>query len=162
MNGNEVTIEVADPYSTEAQGCIAAYFRELQACFDEGFDPGQTVSATPEELVPPAGCLLIARRDGEAIGCGALKIQAAEGYGEIKRMWVSPAARGLGVAQRLLDALETQAAAAGLDRIRLDTHHSLSAARALYAKNGYGEIEAYNTNPYAHHWYEKHLGQAQP
>lgn len=159
LRASAVTVEVADPYNTDAQACIATYFLELQGRFDEGFDPGQTVSATPDELVPPAGCLLIARLDGEAIGCGALKMRVADGYGEIKRMWVSPAARGLGVAQRLLDALEQRAAAAGLGLIRLDTHRNLSEARRLYARNGYEEIAAYNTNPYAHHWYEKRLGR---
>ncbi|CAK8743200.1 hypothetical protein SODG_006336 [Sodalis praecaptivus] len=68
-----------------------------------------------------------------------------------------PAARGLGIAQRLLATLETQAAAAGVQTLRLDTHRSLTEACALYARNGYREIAPYNTNPYAHHWFEKKL-----
>lgn len=160
LRASAVTVEVADPFSAEAQACIEAYFAELQQRFDQGFDPGQSVSATPDELVPPAGYLLIARLDGEAIGCGALKLQDG-GHGEIKRMWVSPKARGLGVAQRLLDALEAQAAQAGIGVLQLDTHRDLTEARKLYARNGYVEIEPYNANPYAHHWYEKRLnGQA--
>jgi GNAT superfamily N-acetyltransferase len=70
-------------------------------------------------------------------------------------MWVDPAARGLGIAQRLLDAIEQQAVALGLRTLRLDTNRSLVEARALYLRNGYREIPAYNQNPYAHHWFEK-------
>ena len=81
----------------------------------------------------------------------------APGVGEIKRMWVAPSARGLGVAQRLLDALEAQARAAGLHTLRLDTNRHLVEAQRLYARNGYAEIARYNDNPYAHHWFTKHL-----
>lgn len=154
MRASSVTIEPADPGSTEARTCIAAYFGELQERFDAGFDPARSTSADPAELVPPAGLFLVARLNGQPVGCGALKINGRR-LGEIKRMWVAPSARGLGIAQRLLDALEKHATDAGLDVLQLDTNRSLSEARALYARNGYVEIAPYNTNPYAHHWYEK-------
>lgn len=160
MRAAAVVIEAADPFGEEAQACIRAYFSELRDRFDEGFDPGLSVSATPEELVPPHGGFFIARLDGAAIGCGALKIKDG-GFGELKRMWVAPSARGLGVAQRLLESLEAQAAAAGVDILRLDTHRNLSEARGLYFRNGYVEIPPYNTNPYAHYWFEKR-GLQQP
>ncbi|WP_298016407.1 GNAT family N-acetyltransferase [uncultured Castellaniella sp.] len=153
--GPSITVAVADPFSEEARACIQAYFQELQARFDEGFDPELTVSATPEELAPPAGYLLIARLEAQAVGCGALKIHREDGYGEIKRMWVAPSARGLGIARRLLAALEAKAAEAGVTVLRLDTHHSLAEARALYLRSGYVEISPYNANPYAQHWFEK-------
>ena len=149
-----VTIELADPASDESQACIQAYFRELQARFEGGFDPGLTTSAHPEELVPPSGWFLIARLDGEAVGCGGLKV-TGDGVGEVKRMWVAPSARGLGVAKRLLRALEIRAAEAGLDVLQLDTNRSLLEARAMYARYGYVEIAPYNDNPYADHWFEK-------
>lgn len=154
MRASSVTIEPADPGSAEARMCIAAYFGELQERFDAGFDPARSTSADPAELVPPAGLFLVARLDGQPVGCGALKINGRR-LGEIKRMWVAPSARGLGIAQRLLDALEKHATDAGLNILQLDTNRSLSEARALYARNGYVEIAPYNTNPYAHHWYEK-------
>jgi GNAT superfamily N-acetyltransferase len=141
-------------YQTETGDTRDAYFRELQARFDSGFDPALSVSATPDELVPPAGMLLLARFDGRAVGCGALKV-GPRGIGEIKRMWVDPSARGLGIAQRLLDAIEVQAVAFDLTTLRLDTNRALVEARALYLRNGYREIPAYNRNPYAHHWFEK-------
>jgi DNA-binding MarR family transcriptional regulator/N-acetylglutamate synthase-like GNAT family acetyltransferase len=154
LRASAVTIEPADPFSEDARACIEAYFHELQGRFDEGFDPVLTVSANPDELVPPLGWFLIARLDGAPVGCGALKIQD-QGYGEIKRMWVAPAARGLGVAQRLLESLEARATAAGIDVLQLDTNRNLTEARELYLRNSYVEIAPYNTNPYAHYWFEK-------
>lgn len=154
LRASAVVIKAADPYSNEAQACIQAYFHELQARFDAGFDPGLTVSANPDELIPPLGWFLIARLDGVPVGCGALKIKN-DGYGEIKRMWVAQSARGLGVGQRLLEALEAHAATAGVDTLQLDTNRDLTEAQALYLRNGYVKIAPYNTNPYAHYWFEK-------
>jgi DNA-binding MarR family transcriptional regulator/GNAT superfamily N-acetyltransferase len=157
MRAAAVAIIVADPAGDEARACIDAYLREIDARFDTGFDPGRGPSADPGDLVPPSGVLLLARVDDAPSGCGALKV-IGEGIGEIKRMWVSPVARGLGIAQRLLTALEGHAIDMGLRTLRLDTNRSLTEARALYARNGYGEIAPYNDNPYADHWFEKRLG----
>lgn len=159
LRAADVTVEVADPFSEEARACIRTYIQELQERFDEGFDPGLSVSATPDELAPPLGWLLIARLDGEPVGCGALKVEE-DGYGEIKRMWVSPSARRLGIAQRLLEALETRAVAAGVEVLRLDTNRGLVEARNLYLRHGYVEIPAYNDNPYADYWFEKRVAQS--
>lgn len=154
MRAAAVTIEAADPSGAEAQACIQAYLDELQERLDDGFDPGRSVSADPDELVPPRGWFCLARLDGAPIGCGGVKIQD-DGCGELKRMWVAPSARGLGIAQRLLAALEAWAAASGVDVLRLDTNRNLVEARALYVRNGYVEIPPYNSNPYAHYWFEK-------
>lgn len=156
MQAAAVVVEVADPASADARACIDAYLQELAARFESGFDPSRGPSADPNELVPPSGVLLLARLDGQALGCGALKV-LGDGVGEIKRMWVSPQARGLGLAQRLLDGLEQQARDMGLAVLRLDTNRTLTEARALYARNGYREIPAYNDNPYADFWFEKRL-----
>jgi len=157
LRAASVSVEVADPFTEEAQACIQAYFDELQSRFDEGFDPGLSVSADPDELVPPLGWLLLARLDERPVGCGALKIE--DGYGEIKRMWVSSSARRLGIAQRLLEALEKQAAAVGVEVLRLDTNRTLAEARNLYIRHGYAEIPSYNANPYADFWFEKRLAK---
>ncbi|MFC5579881.1 bifunctional helix-turn-helix transcriptional regulator/GNAT family N-acetyltransferase [Rhodanobacter terrae] len=154
MRASSVAIEAADPGSADARLCVEAYFHELEERFETGFDPARSTSADPGELVPPAGIFLVARLDGQPVGCGALKVTGRR-VGEIKRMWVAPSARGMGIAQRLLEALEKHAVEFGLDVLQLDTNRSLDEARALYARNGYAEIPPYNTNPYAHHWYEK-------
>jgi GNAT superfamily N-acetyltransferase len=156
LRASAVEIAIADPASAEAHACIDAYLSELDTRFEGGFDVTRSVSADPDELVPPRGVFVIARLDGEAMGCGGLKVTGT-GVGEIKRMWVAPSARGLGTAQRLLDTLETQAIAMNLHTLRLDTNRSLTEARALYARNGYREIPRYNDNPYADHWFEKQL-----
>ena len=73
-------------------------------------------------------------------------------------MWTAPAARGLGVARRMLHRLEAEAAAMGVAVLRLDTNKALTEAHALYAKEGYREVAPLNANPYAHRWFEKRLG----
>lgn len=151
-----VEVDVVDPGSEQAQACIAAYLAELDARFPGGFDASRSPSAEPGELVPPSGYMLLARLDGKPLGCGAVK-RLGGGVAEIKRMWVAPASRGLGIAQRLLEALEARARQLGCSRVRLDTNHSLTEARALYARNGYREIADYNGNPFADHWFEKRL-----
>lgn len=151
MRASAVTIDVEDPRSADARACVEAYVRELALRFEGGFDPG---ALDPAEFDPPAGLFLLARLDGEAVGCGALRV-TGRGIGEIKRMWVASSARGLGIAQRMIEALEAHAARIGLDRLQLDTNRSLVEARALYARNGYREIARYNDNPHADHWLEK-------
>jgi DNA-binding MarR family transcriptional regulator/GNAT superfamily N-acetyltransferase len=157
MRAAAVSLEVADPAGRDAVACIDAYLAELAERFESGFDPSRGPSADPQELLPPSGLFLLARLDGQPLGCAGLKRIGAKA-GEIKRMWVSPSARGLGIAQRLLDALEHHAGEMGMSMLRLDTNRSLTEARALYARNGYREIPAYNANPYADHWFEKALG----
>src|SRR4051812_15685961 len=104
-----VTVAAYDPQHPHARACLRAYFAELADRFKGGFDPGASNPATDDELRPPAGLLLVAVRQGEPVGCGALKLHGPE-PAEIKRMWVSPAVRGLGLGRRLLGELETRAA----------------------------------------------------
>jgi DNA-binding MarR family transcriptional regulator len=152
-----LAIAVEPPASRDARACVAAYIRELEVRFEEGFDPGKG-NPTPDDaaLTPPAGCFIIARMDGVAVGCGALR-RLSPGIGEIKRMWVAPEARGLGLSRRLLAALEEQARGLGFDRVRLDTNRALKEAQALYRSAGYRAIERFNDNPYADFWFEKGL-----
>ncbi|HYC31992.1 MAG TPA: helix-turn-helix domain-containing GNAT family N-acetyltransferase [Gemmatimonadales bacterium] len=151
-----VELEVADPATPAARYCIAQYFEELGRRFEAGFDPARSISADAEELTPPRGWLVLAMLHGEPVGCGGLK--CAPAHGEIKRMWVAPAARGLGVARRILARLEAIARERRLPLLRLETSRSLTEAQALYRTSGYREVPAFNDEPYAHHWFEKALG----
>jgi DNA-binding MarR family transcriptional regulator/ribosomal protein S18 acetylase RimI-like enzyme len=151
-----VEIHVEEPTSDAARFCIQSYFDELNTRFDTGFDPGQSIPADASELTEPAGLLLVARLRGEPIGCGALKLHGRD-PAELKRMWVSPGARGLGVGRRILSELEHHARARRVTVVRLETNRSLSEAIGLYRSTGYVEVDAFNDEPYAHHWFEKRL-----
>jgi DNA-binding MarR family transcriptional regulator/GNAT superfamily N-acetyltransferase len=151
-----VDVQIENPVSPAAQFCIGSYFAELDTRFDTGFDPRQSISADADELTEPAGLLILARLRDEPIGCGALKLHGTK-PAEIKRMWVAPSARGLGVGRRLLDELEQHARERGVRRVRLETNKTLREATGLYRSSGYAEVDAFNDEPYAHHWFEKRL-----
>jgi DNA-binding MarR family transcriptional regulator/GNAT superfamily N-acetyltransferase len=151
-----VEVRVEAPDGAEARWCLEQYFRELAERFETGFDPARSNPASDEEMTPPAGYFVVARLDGCAVGCGALK-HGGRRTGEIKRMWTAPSARGQGVARRVLQTLETIARKAGLKTLRLETNRTLKEAQALYRQEGYREIAPFNDEPYAHHWFEKAL-----
>jgi GNAT superfamily N-acetyltransferase len=150
------TITAVPPDTPAARACVRAYIAELAQRFDAGFDPGAPTPADDDAFVAPHGVFLLARRDEDAVGCGGLK-RLDPATGEIKRLWVAPDARGLGLSRRLMAELETHARDMGLSHVRLDTNRALSEAQALYRKLGYVEIARYNDNPYADHWFEKRL-----
>lgn len=156
LRASLVHVEIEDPTTPAATWCIAQYVAELNARFETGFDPAQSISAAAHELVPPAGLLLVARLREQPIGCGAVKFHPGA-PAELKRMWVAPEARGLGVGRRLLAELERHARDAGADMVRLETNGALREAITLYRGSGYREVPAFNDEPYAHHWFEKRL-----
>ena len=103
--------------------------------------PGDETPVDATEFDPPDGVFLIAWRNGEAVGCGGWR--TADGFedaAEIKRMYVAPAARGLGVARALLAALEESARQAGMKRVLLETGDRQPEAIALYERVGYERI----------------------
>ena len=151
-----VDMAIEDPTTPDARWCIEQYFSELNTRFETGFDPSKSIPADTHELVPPRGALLIARLRGGPIGCGGLKFHPGE-PAELKRMWVAPEARGLGLGRRLLVELERHAKEAGTRVVRLETNRTLSEAIQLYRSSGYREVAAFNDEPYAHHWFEKRL-----
>jgi GNAT superfamily N-acetyltransferase len=151
-----VELRTADPSSADAVRYIRAYFDELDRRSDSGFDPAAGISAEPEELTPPRGALLLAYDGAAAVACGAVKHHPGE-PSEIKRMWVAPGARGRGLARRMLAELERLAAESGATATRLETNRALVEAIAMYRSSGYVEVEPFNDEPFAHHWFEKHL-----
>jgi DNA-binding MarR family transcriptional regulator/GNAT superfamily N-acetyltransferase len=151
-----VEVGVERPTTPAARFCLRSYFEELDERFDAGFDPEQSISASESELTEPAGLLLVAWLHGEPVGCGALKLHG-RAPAELKRMWVARSARGLGVGRRILSELETAARERGAARVRLETNRNLIEATGLYRSAGYTEVEAFNDEPYAHHWFEKPL-----
>jgi ribosomal protein S18 acetylase RimI-like enzyme len=94
--------------------------------------------------------------DGAPVGCGGVRM-IAPGRGEIKHLWMRPAARGSGLGRALLVELESRAAQLGATEIVLDTNERLEAAQSLYRSSGYVNVEPYNDNPNATHWFRKVL-----
>jgi GNAT superfamily N-acetyltransferase len=152
----DITIQIVDPSSPDAEWCFAQYFAELASRFESGFNPALSISANPEELRLPTGVLLIAYLQEKPLGCGALKFHV-DGVAELKRMWVSSDVRGIGLGRRLLFALEDSARKNGIKVIHLETNRTLIEAIQLYRKSGYREVKAFNEEPYADHWFEKEL-----
>jgi DNA-binding MarR family transcriptional regulator/GNAT superfamily N-acetyltransferase len=151
-----VEIEAVDAGGREAQFCLHEYFDELVERFDAGFDPATTHIAERRDLNPPAGIFLVATLRSEPVACGGLRFHDGEPP-DIKRMWVASSVRGLGIGRRLLGELERRAAASGARAVRLETNRALTEAIELYRSAGYREVEAFNAEPYAHHWFEKQL-----
>jgi len=151
-----VEIGVEDAGSADARWCVDQYFAELARRFEGGFDATRTLSADVREFTPPDGMILIARLDGRPVGCGALRFHLKT-KPDIKRMWISPEVRGKGVGKRMLQQLEAEARKVGAKAVRLETNRSLKEAIAMYRANGYREVAPFNSEPYAHHWFEKSL-----
>jgi DNA-binding MarR family transcriptional regulator/GNAT superfamily N-acetyltransferase len=150
-----VELDLVDPRSPAAQDALARYFAELDARFPEGFDPGDGLTDV-DALCPPAGAFLVARSDEETVGCGGVQ-RVDDVTAEIKRMWIHPDWRGLGLGGRLLRRLEAVVGQLGHARVILDTNGTLVEAIAMYERAGYRSIDRYNDNPYAQRWFAKEL-----
>ena len=156
LTAASVEIVAVDPEHPDARYCLAEYVAELNRRSDRGFDPSVGATMLPHEARPPAGEFFVAYLHGEPIGCGGVKHHPGEPT-EIKRMWISPDARGLGLGRRLLEHLEACARAAGARVAHIETSGVLNEALALYRSAGWVEAPAFNEEPFADHWLEKTL-----
>lgn len=151
-----VEVRIENPSTAAGQFCIQSYFDELDARFETGYDPGRSLFEEAAELTEPVGLFLVARLREDPIGCGGLRLHGSESA-EIRRMWVAPSARGLGLGRRILSELEEHARRRGVRVVRLVTNRTLREAIALYRSSGYVEIEPFGDEPVADHWFEKRL-----
>ncbi|HEY9026619.1 MAG TPA: helix-turn-helix domain-containing GNAT family N-acetyltransferase [Burkholderiaceae bacterium] len=156
LQRDRIAIEQADPRSAPARDCLQAYYDELARRFASGFDVSLSRDPDADDMLPPRGAFLLAWSDGLPVGCVGLKNGGAQ-PAEVKRLWVAPAARGLGLARRLMDAVEDAARAIGLPLLRLDTNSALPEAIALYRRTGWTEIPRFNDDPYPDVFFEKRL-----
>jgi DNA-binding MarR family transcriptional regulator/GNAT superfamily N-acetyltransferase len=155
LTASTVEVRECDPRHPDARHCLQTYYAELAVRFREGYDPAVSPVAD-DEMTPPAGLLLVAFLHGEPVGCGAL-IWYPDAVGLVKRMWVAPAVRGLGLGRRILYELEGRGRSHGVRLMRLETKDVLSEAVQMYRTSGYREVTRFNDEPYADHWFEKPL-----
>ncbi len=156
MTEQTIRITASDPQHPDAIACLSAYYAELAARFEQGFDVSLSADPDAADMRSPRGSFLVAYRDDAPIGCVGLK-GTDKGYAEVKRLWVSPSARGLGLAKRLMDATESAARSLGIATLRLDTNSSLPEAVRLYQSTGWTAIDRFNDDPYPDWFFEKAL-----
>ncbi|WP_251051027.1 MULTISPECIES: GNAT family N-acetyltransferase [unclassified Streptomyces] len=151
-----------ESFSTpDATALRRAYFAEVagrywkRAATEAEIDQG-LLDSPDDGLAPPTGQFVVGRLDGKPLACGGIRLLDPV-TAELTRVYVDQRARGLGGGAALLAVLEEAARELGAERVRLDTRSDLVEARALYARHGYREIPAYNSGPYAEHWFEKRL-----
>ena len=150
-----VEIRRVAPHGDEGRALIAAAVAELAERYEGAQDPAVDLA----DLVPPRGAFVVARLDGQAVGCGGLR-SLGPAVGEIKRMFVAPTVRRQGVGRALLTGLEDAARDLGWTALRLETGLRQPEAIALYQDTGYERIPDYG------HWagepltvcFEKPLG----
>lgn len=130
---------------------VRAYAASLAVdlCFQ---DFGAEIAAMPGKYAPPDGELLLARNTGGLpLGCVGLRPLADAGVCEMKRLYVAPAGRGLGLGlgRALVEAVVGEARRIGYQEMRLDTLPSMAEALALYRTAGFRAIEPYYATPIA-------------
>jgi ribosomal protein S18 acetylase RimI-like enzyme len=117
---------------------------EISLCF-QSFD--KELATLPGAYTPPKGRLFLAYDDDRLAGCGALRPLEADSC-EMKRLYVRPDFRGLGVGKRLMEAIVSAGSEIGYKTMKLDTlPPKMDQALAMYRRYGFKEIEPYYPNP---------------
>ena len=154
--GARIEIVETDPTAPEALYCLSAYLTELKRRLGFRFEMTEALAHGAEAMRPPRGSFLVALSDGLPVGCAGL--MAYDGsWAEVKRVWVAPTARGLGLARDLMDEIETAARRRAVPVLRLDTNSGLPEALALYRRLGWSEIPRYNDSDEPDAFFEKRL-----
>jgi len=141
MNQADVIVERADPRLSACVALIEELDRHLIALYPAESNHLMDLDA----LAAPDVEFFTARAEGDVVGCGAIK--CFPDYAEIKRVFVAPRARGLGVARRIIEALERAALAAGLDTLRLETGTRQPEALALFESAGFALRGSFGNYP---------------
>ncbi|MDE1184716.1 GNAT family N-acetyltransferase [Paraburkholderia sp.] len=142
-------IQIREARFPDDLDAVQTIFREYAASLgiDLGFqDFDAELAALPGKYASPDGTVLLATRDGELLGCVAMRPLDPD-VCEMKRLYIRPAARGLALGRQLAVRICEAAERAGYSRIRLDTLPSMTAALQLYASLDFKPIPAYVFNP---------------
>jgi ribosomal protein S18 acetylase RimI-like enzyme len=152
-----VDVEIRFESLAAATGLIRTWDEEI---LQQGvvLDPGAGSPAGMADFAAPRGRFLVAYNGADPVACAGLRPIGDE-IGEVKRLYVSSAARRQGIARRLLSVLESEARSLGYRRLRLDTNPGNDPSIALFREAGFHEIPDYNGNELAAHWFEKELTQ---
>lgn len=148
-------IQLVTPASTEDLAATSGVFREyaISLGFDLCFQDFEgEIANLPGDYAPPRGALLLAKIEGAIAGCCALRPLDSSDYvnaAEMKRLYVRPAFRRLGLGRQLAEAILDAALMAGYDSVLLDTLDDMEIARAMYEELGFKEIPPYYHNPLA-------------
>ena len=137
----DIAIAAEDPRQPE----VAELVRELDLMFQELYPAESNHLLDLDTLAGTDVKFFVIRHDGEALGCGALWVHGD--YGEVKRVYVKPSARGLKLGQRILQRLEEEARALGLPLLRLETGIHQNAALRLFATAGFTVCGAFGDYP---------------
>lgn len=143
-----------DPVRTpEDLADVAALFRAYAASLDVDLayqDFADELAGLPGRYAPPQGALLIARNsEGAPLGCVALRPMQDPACCEMKRLFVAPAGRGLGLGRSMVDALIGTARGLRYREMWLDTLPSMAAAQGLYRTMGFAVVDPYYATPVA-------------
>ena len=153
-----LAIVSAAPASAAACELLRAYFDDVASRYlGRAATACEVDAAIRDDPSDDLAVLLVAWRDGVALGCSGLRL-LGHGTGEVTRVFVRSQARRQGIGSALLRELEAAALAREVTTLRLDTRHDLVEARSLYAAHGYREVPAFNDAPYAEHWFAKEVG----
>lgn len=120
---------------TPLQDDVRVLIGELNATLLELTPPEHCYHLTVEQMAGPDTTVFIARDDGLAIGCGALKRHGA--VGEVKRMYTRPSHRGRKIGAEIVRRIEDLARGEGIARLVLETGDRHPAAWAVYERAGF-------------------------
>jgi putative acetyltransferase len=137
--------------STTELTAAAALFRAYAASLPIDLSPqgfSQELASLPGIYAPPEGELLLAKRGDHVLGCIGLRPLEPPRVAEIKRLYVRPQARGLGVGKALVTAILATAGGLGYGELKLDTLSHLKEAITLYESYGFAPIAPYGNHPY--------------
>ncbi len=125
---------------------ILEMVEKLDELMNELYPPESTHLTPPEELSAGANRLFAAKVDGKLMGCGAIRV-VGQDYAEIKRIFVDPSSRGLGLAKAILNRLESESRLLGLREMKLETGTSQPEAIRLFERCGYAQCPAFGDYP---------------